>query len=202
MLMADLRHDYVQTRIEPLDSADCDRLEKYYQDFEENANETLREEGVREKDRQFIRSLDIRYIGQGHPLTVPLPSGQRLAPSHLSEAGQRFDEQHLRTYLHNAPEEQKEIMGLRFTALGLLEKPKLPEIERGSESVDPDSKKELRDVYMDDRFEECVIYDRRRLRAGNVILGPAVVEEVTSTTLVLPEYSVTVDRYGHLIIGR
>ena len=179
--------------------------------FEEQANGTLREEGVGEENREFVRSLDIRYVGQGHPLTIPIWSGggrgRSLAPSDMSEVGRRFDEQHLRTYLHNAPEEAKEIMALRFTALGLLQKPTLPDIERteGEEvggEPGADSKKGTRRVFFDDHFEDCAIYDRRRLMAGNSIAGPAIIEETTSTTVVLPEYRVLVDRYGHLIIKK
>jgi N-methylhydantoinase A len=199
MLMADLKHDYVKTLIKLIDDIRADELSAIFTNLEEKAIKTLKEERVQEKDMQFVYGLDMRYLGQGHSLTIPL-SSKLVTVEDRDKIKETFDEMYLRAYLHNAPKEPKEVVSVRLTVFGLVAKANLREIKSGSEKPDLDSVKEQRKVYLSDGYELCTVYDRRRLFAHNQIEGPALVEEETSTTLIWPGQVATVDEYGHLRI--
>jgi N-methylhydantoinase A len=199
MLLADVKHDYVQSHVERLDTAEATKLEKLYQEIEQQARRVLVREGVPNERMQLFRSMDIRYLGQGHALTVPLLQNE-LVEGAKTKLGAMFDDQHLRTYLNNAPQERKEIVALRLMAIGLEQKVTIPEVKMGSRNPERSALKEQRDVFIDNQYVGCPIYERAKLRAKNLIEGPAVIEETASTILVLPDYQAQINRYGHCVI--
>jgi len=199
MLMADLKHDYVQTMIKSLDEVDSNELEQALENMHAKALRDLTQEGVRPEDREFIYQLDLRYPGQGHALTVPV-STTHVTDEEKNRVERTFDEMYLNAYLHNSPSEPKELASVRLTALGLVPKVKLPQIKKGTTKPTSDSVKGNRQVYLEDGYVSCPVYDRYRLLAGNQISGPAVVEETASTTLIWPNMNASVDEYGHLRI--
>ena len=85
--------------------------------MEEEGIETLKQEGFQESDISLMRSLDMRYVGQAHEVTVPLGASTTLPG--LREA---FHQKHEATYGHAAPEEPVEIVNLRVGAIGKVEK--------------------------------------------------------------------------------
>jgi N-methylhydantoinase A len=92
-------------------------------------------------------------------------------------------------------------VSLRVSAIGRLGKPQIPEIPRGELNPPSNARRGVRTV----NFEgvgavEASVYDRARLLQGNIIDGPAIIEEIASTTVVEPGDRVTVNRYGHLVI--
>ena len=201
MLLADVKHDYVQSHVKLLDNVDAAKLESSYREIEERARKTLLSEGVSNERMQLFRSIDMRYFGQGHALTIPLSQTEIVDETKTSFAT-TFDNEHLRTYLNNAPNERKEIVALRLMAIGVREKTSIPEIKSGAREPDRSALKGYRDVFIDNQSLSCSIFERARLRAKNIIQGPAVIEETASTILVLPDFQAEVDRYGHCIISR
>jgi N-methylhydantoinase A len=104
-------------------------------------------------------------------------------------------------YSHSAPEESADVVSLRVSAIGRLSKPALPEIARGSPEPPVQARKASRTVVFAGHGEQdTAVYDRTALLAGNVIVGPAVIEEAASTTVVEPGDQVTVNQYGHLVM--
>jgi N-methylhydantoinase A len=150
----------------------------------------------------FVRQADLRYVGQSFELTLPLPAGE-LGPEEAGRMAEAFHREHERAYGHCAPKEPVEWVSLRLTALGRIAKPRLREWPAGGS--DPSAaRKEVRPVYFAETggFTDCPIYDRYRLRAGAVVAGPAVVEELDSTTVIHPGYHAQVDRFGNLLLVR
>ncbi len=201
MLTADFRRDYVQTFIANLKKLDLIELEERFLKMESEARKTMSEEGISEGNVILLRELDVRYVGQGHALTLPLSDAMIRDGNYKSNIEKRFDDLHLGRYMHNAPKQPKEIVALRLASIGQMKKAMLAPIKSGSVDPPPDSMNPSRDVYMDGSFRKCKIYDRTRLLANNRISGPAVIEERVSTTLLLDGYSAEVDRYGHLVIS-
>jgi N-methylhydantoinase A len=148
----------------------------------------------------LVRTADVRYLGQGHALSVALPSG-RFDDAMRADIARQFDELHMATYLHNAPDEPKELVSLRLSAMGEVANPTLPLLAQGQGEPTVDSQIGERPVYFGGRCTSWAIFDRERLRAGNVISGPAVIEEEVSTTLVLPGQRLAVDDVGNLILS-
>src|SRR5207253_5520990 len=103
-------------------------------------------------------------------------------------------------YSHSAPEEPAEIVSLRVSAIGPVNRPTPPRLAEAGLEPPSDAQLGTRDILIDARWETCAVYDRLALRAGNVIVGPAAVEEPGSTTLLWPGDRLTVHPTGALVI--
>ncbi len=164
----------------------------------EQTRSELREDGVADKDISTLFEIDVRYHGQAFevPMTVELDGFENGGLDRLAAA---FDEEHRRLFTFNM-EAEHEFVNLRATALGqVLDIPAL-EIEAGDGDPSP---ARIRDheVWVEGRMRPAAIYDRSRLRAGDRVPGPAIIVEMDSTTLVLPDCEATVDRFGNILIN-
>ena len=199
MLMADLRHDFGQTYIKPMGDTNVESINKIFRELEVRVKELFEHENIPDENIVMTYEMDLRYYGQEHTLSVPAPS--KLADADKAALDKSFDELHLRVYGHNAPEEPKEMVSLKVIGIGKVRKPVLQIITRGGETPVSESKRGERKVYLGDgRYQEFTIYQRDRLRAGNIIRGPAIIEEPTSTTVLESDQVCSVDQYGNLII--
>ena len=200
MLMTDLRRDYVQTHVETLTHLGMSVLASMFEKMENTALKTIQEEAVPIEESQLLRAVDVRYEGQGHALSIMIPNG-RLTGNDKLVLEKNFDDAHLKRYLHNAPGEPKEIVALRLTAIGSMKRATLPRIKKGDNDPTNDARKGRREIYLKGTFRQCEVYDRDKLLANNTIIGPAIVEERTSTTLLLPDQLMRVDDYGNLLLS-
>ena len=202
LLVTDLKHDYSTTLIQHVDQLDTAAMEETYQELEAQGGASLEREKVRQEDISFLRQVDMRYVGQSYELTVPLPAEQ-LDPSKIDRVLEQFHIEHDRAYGYSAPTEPVEFVNLRLTAIGKIAKPRLREL-KGNNTDIAAAQKATRSVYFaeSDSYVECPIYDRYRLGPGCVLTGPAIVEEIDSTTVIHPGYRAQVDRFGNLILTR
>jgi N-methylhydantoinase A len=199
MLMADLRHDFALTHIKPIKDAEVTLINKMFQDLGERLREIFKQENVADENIVVTYQMDLRYLGQEHTLSVVVPS--HFTESDKTPVGKAFDDLHQATYGHNAPEEYKEVVSIRAIGIGRVNKPSLQSIQPGEKKPVADAQTGERSVYRGEgRKEQFRIFRRERLRANNVVDGPAVIEEVTSTTVVENNQVCTVDQYGNLII--
>ncbi len=200
LLVTDVKHDYVQAHIRPMASIDFDKLNSEYGAFEQQAREVLSSEGISEANISFARSVDMRYVGQSYELSVEAPA-RDLKPGDEAELNSTFFEAHERAYGYADTSEPTEVVNLRLTALGRIRRPQLRQLATGGEDCS-EAVKGLRQVYFSEAGEriDCKIYDRYRLRCDNRIAGPAIVEEMDSTTVIHPDCHATVDVYGNLIV--
>ena len=199
MLMTDLRHDYIQTKICRMNEVALSELNAMWDGLVSQARAQSAQEGV--PDGQIVYSFiaDMRYMGQEHTVKVhvpPVPWTDEVK----AEIVARFHETHEHFYTYRLPDTPTEIVNLHLVAYGRLQKPELHRIDpqRGPVSG---AVKETRPVYFtDEGWQDTPIYDREKLGAGAAVSGPAIVEEVTASTVVCPGQSLTVDGYGNLII--
>jgi len=199
MLMADLRHDFGQTYITSMGDAKVESINKIFRELEARVKDLFERENISDENIVVTYQMDLRYYGQEHTLSVPAPS--KLADADKAALDKSFDELHLKVYGHNAPEEPKEIVSLKVTGIGKVRKPVLQTIRHGGESPASQSMLGERRVYLGDgRYQEFSIYQRHKLLAGNLIPGPAIIEEPTSTTVLEKGQICSVDQYGNLII--
>jgi N-methylhydantoinase A len=200
MLMADFRRDYVQTLFRRLDDLEMPELEEQFRALETEGKAALEESGISGDRVIFERAADMRYVGQEHAVAVRMPASAA-DESARDEIKRRFDEAHDLRYSHSAPEEAADIVSLRVSAIGRLVKPAFPTILAGVVTPPAEAERGTRPVIFEDHGSMPVkVFDRGLLRAGNVIAGPAIIEELASTTVVEPGDTVTVNRYGHLIM--
>lgn len=199
MLFADLRRDLVNTWFKPLAEASFDDMEALYSAMEKRGAEDLARGRSMTSDIVIQRGVDMRYVGQEHAVTVDLPLD--LFRSHDRDGiKKRFDAVHETRYGYSAPQEKAEIVSLRSATVGLMRKPEIEPLKKASSSPDA-AFCGNRPVYFSGiGMTETPTYDRALLQAGNRILGPALVEEHASTTVVHPKDVLSVDDFGNLHI--
>ena len=196
MLMADLKHDYVQTFVRELAETTGAEIAHAFSTLEKSATATLTEEGSKSEQILLRRFLDMRYRGQEYTLPVPVTEDLR-AVTDFTPIRARFDQLHQEHYGHSAPKEPVMMVNLRLSALGKFEN-KLP---LTSASRDEDrGERGRRPVIFESRSVDCPIYLRNGFKAGDRLEGPAVIEEMGATILVYPGDRMQVNEFGHLVI--
>ncbi|MCE5209441.1 MAG: hydantoinase/oxoprolinase family protein [Chloroflexi bacterium] len=199
MLMADLRHDFAMTHIKPLLQAEVSQVNEMYKNLETRLRGIFKEENVTDEDIEVSHVMDLRYVGQEHALSVAIPNN--FTEKDKVVASKAFDDLHLAIYGHNAPEEPKEVVSLKVIGIGKVNKPNVKIIAAGNKKPESGAQTGERQVYRGNgSYESFQIFRREKLLAGNVIYGPAIVEETTATTVVESGQVCTVDQYGNLII--
>jgi N-methylhydantoinase A len=196
MLMADLKHDYVQTFVRELAETTGAQIADAFGVLEESATDTLTEEGAKPQQITLRRFLDMRYRGQEYTLPVPLTEDLR-ALTDFSAIRARFDQLHQEHYGHSAPKEPVMMVNLRLTALGKLDN-KMP-LAAAARDADR-GERGRRPVIFEDKPVDCPIYLRSGFKAGDRLTGPAVIEEVGATILVYPGNTMQVNEFGQLVI--
>ena len=196
MLLADLKHDYVQTHVREMAETSGTEIAGAFSLLEKSALATLAEEGARPDQITLRRFLDMRYRGQEY--TLPVPVTENLAEVvDFAPIRARFDQLHQEHYGHSAPAEPVMIVNLRLSALGRSES-KLP-LVASSHSTDR-GERGRRAVIFESKPMDCPIYLRSGFKAGDRIQGPAVIEEIGATILVYPGDKMAVNELGHLVI--
>jgi N-methylhydantoinase A len=190
LLTTDLKRDAAQTVMRRLDALEPAEAEAVFARLEADGAGEMRREGVADAAIEFVRLLDLRYVGQSYELTVPAGD----------DAAARFHAEHDRVYGFSAETEPIECVSLRLTTVGRIAKPPPPRLAPGA-AAEPKSRRE---VYFAEAggYVDCPIYDRRALGAGTRLAGPAVVEQFDTTTVVHPGYRLRVDDHGNLIVER
>lgn len=196
MLMADVQHDLARTAVTPLAELDADRLAASYDPMIEQARKTLVADGFPAKTQLLARSVDVRYAGQEHTVTVPVPDGVEDVAATVER---EFVELHERQYGHSM-DDPIEVTTLRLRATGIVDKPSLPRLaRRESGSPTPNG---TRSVYVSDAEPDVpyALYTREALLAGDQIDGPAVIAEHTATTVIHTGDLLRVGEHGELVI--
>ncbi|MEF9945787.1 MAG: hydantoinase/oxoprolinase family protein [Lachnospiraceae bacterium] len=199
MLMTDIRHDYIQTKISRLAETSPEELNAMWQQLCTQAKEQFAKEGVPEDGMVYQFIADMRYMGQEHTVKVtvpPIPWTQEIK----TEIANRFHQAHEHFYTFRLEDTPTEIVNLHLVAYGRLEKPSLAPISKQPEKEQPVSK-EMRKVYFtEEGWIDTPVYERSTLLWGATLQGPVIVEEEAASTVVGEGQKLSVDRYGNLII--
>ena len=193
MLMTDLQHEFSATILRPLTDATLADLAPVADGFTAQGHAALLAQEVKQTDRSFLRSLDVRYRGQEHTLAIELQPGESAA-----DIEHRFHALHQARYGHAMPE-PAEILALRVRAVGRLPKPSLPPIARAGGPAEPAGWRTAYDMAAG-QAARFPVYDRRALLAGHQVDGPVIVEEGTATAVIYGDQRLAVDDYGQLLI--
>lgn len=198
LLVADARNDYVKTFLMDTDGADIDHINGIFQQLEDEACQWLSDEGFDSVNQRFFRSVDMRYVGQNFELPVEVPPGS-LNASDIEGLISRFYQEHERNYGHFTPGEPTQLVSFRVTAQGINPKLELRGAHWKKESGSAIMAHRV--IYFDDEpLIRTPIYDRAKLPPGNRIVGPAVIEQMDSTTLVFPGDEARIDEALNVII--
>ncbi len=199
MLMVDVVHDLSRTRIMPLENLDLKGVNNLFAELVDEAVHLLDADGVPSSDRRLLPMADLRYVGQEHAVTVPLPAHELVA-SHADQIRSDFGEAHLRLYGHQM-DQPVEIVTVRLRVVGLLPHPELP--RRSSTAAENGlAVKTTRNVInpVNGEASEYLIVRFSDLSSHAVIEGPAIVEDKASTIVVNAGDRLKVGEYGDLHI--
>jgi len=167
------------------------------QSMQKDASESLSAEGVVSSEQETLYEIDIRYIGQGMKLTISMTPQEFLSEG-LSGVASRFDAEHEQLFTF-ALDAEHELVGLRAVVQGAEKAFVSP--QRGSGNTDSSAAQiHATRIFSDGAWCDGFIYDRSKLQPNNRINGPAIVTEMDSTSVILPEHIGIVDPVGNIII--
>jgi len=192
----DLQYDYVSTEFTLLSEADHDGLAAAYEGLLERARDQLVTDGVAPADRTLEMTADCRYEGQGYELNIRVGSDGEL--DGIAAVRERFDRVHEAEFGHNFPDNPVELVNERVTAYGAIPSSELVALPPASSPATDHVLAREAVHFNADRAEETDFFDRRDLRAGHRIEGPAIVGEKDSTTAVPPGFRAEVLEYGDI----
>jgi N-methylhydantoinase A len=200
LLMSDVKHDYVRSRLVGLEELDVEEVNGIFSDLILQAKADLDREGFHQSEIKIVPFLDLRYAGQGYELTVPAPMPP-LKAADLNGIRRLFDTQHEQASGHKAETEPVELVSVRLISYGLVPQAKLSPAKPSGKGV-ATAKIGERKVFFgkEQGILDCRIYRRDRLEPGHRILGPAVIEQLDTTTVIHPEQEAVVDEYRNLIV--
>jgi N-methylhydantoinase A len=203
LLTVDIRNDYVRTSVRRHSDFDAGLAEKIYAELAGQAREALAGQGFAGARQRLVRGADLRYYGQAFEVGVPVPDGAFDAAL-AGRVADAFHDAHLARYgydFRGDPRQQVEWVNLRVTGIGPLRRPRLAELAAGDGDAGR-ARTGSRPVCFERSGEylETPVYWRESLAAGDVVTGPAVIEEYGATVPVHPRYTATVDRFANLLV--
>lgn len=204
MLMADLRHDFVRAFSTRLDEIDRIRAQSLVAEMADEGYALLEREGVQDADRHVVVAADLRYVGQHHEVIVNFDDSDLdpANPAAIGRLADLFHKRHEQLYGFCTLDAELELLSLRVTVIGHRPEPDLSNSDAGvTGAAEPRSH---RAVYLKSfgRKEQVPVYDGQELPVGQLVGGPAVVEEPT-TTIFVPEYfDLELDVSGSYIMTR
>ncbi len=211
LLTVDVKNDYVQTHVRKHSALDHGEIQTILDDLTARAAAALDKEGFARGDHRFVRTLDVRYVGQAFEVRVPAPEGT-VDEAYAAHVADTFHREHRQLYgydFRGDPTQQVEWVNLRVTGIGPITRPEItripaPEPAEGGGSLESRASTGRRPVCFDPGlgYVDTVVYHRSRLGAGDTFSGPAVVEEFGSTIPVHPGFDVHVDEFGNLVIRK
>ncbi|MBI2320570.1 MAG: hydantoinase/oxoprolinase family protein [Chloroflexi bacterium] len=200
LLVADIRADFGRTAPMGGDHADPARLTAIFADLEAQARAWLEREQVPADQGLLARSVDMRYLGQDYELPVAAMAGA-LAAADVGTLVERFHREHERVYGYCAPDAPTQMVSFRVVASAAVPKPSFEQAAAGGGDLAVARVGE-REVWFGDAggFVACPIYRRASLGPGIELRGPAVLEQMDATTVVLPGQRAYVDSYRNVIL--
>jgi N-methylhydantoinase A len=190
MLVTDVHQERSTTRITSLEETSAESIDAVFRDMEKRAVEDLLEENFPRDRVHTLRFAGMRYRGQSYEVNVPVP--ELTSSEHLIDLERRFHDAHQRRYGHMAESEAVEIVNFKVTGVGVIPKPVLSQVA-GSVSLAPPISTVRRAHFGATESYEVPVFRRDVLQSGMEIIGPAVIEEKTSTTVLYPTHRAKVD---------
>jgi N-methylhydantoinase A len=200
LLVANTRYDYASTVAKNEDEITAEELLAAFEELEARGRAQLRAQKVAEDQIEIIWSADLRYEGQSYEINTPVVRKDSFTRADIEEIVSRFHDLHYRIYAYGSVDEKVEFINLRVAAVGRVPEVSLAHTGAGDGDAEV-ARKGTRAVHFPSQgFIDVAIYDRALLRPGHAVSGPALIEEVASTTVITPGLKGSVDEYGNVII--
>lgn len=204
LLLTDVRIDQVHTDVQREDRLDLPRLDAEFAGLETQVRTRLANEGFKADGLTLQHFVDMRYGGQAYEIRIPLdPHGGALA-ERLRAAFAAFHGSHRDLYGYSYEGKQLvELVNVGVTGLGLLTRPRIPRAALAGTDPSPALRTHVDACFPQQQAaSRTPVYVRAKLAAGNEILGPAIIEQYDSTTVVNPGWRARLDEWSNLVLTR
>ena len=199
-IISDVKYNYMATAPARLDNPEaCTRINALFGEIEVKGFSHLVSDGFAKKDIVVKRSMDMRYVGQVHECTVDIETFEINAKT-IGKVMDAFHKRHEELYTYSERHNAVEVVNIESTVFGRIEKPKLPKYtKRGTAKA---ALKGYRKAIFEasGKTTKTPIYDGEKLGVGAKVLGPAIVEEVTTTIVIEPGWTAVLDATGSYVI--
>ncbi len=198
--VSDVKRDYIQTIVRSQSNYDQEEIIKIWTKLRDQGIKDIIEEGILRKNINIEYVADIRYFGEGHEVQVNIPQGLTIDKA-INFMWQQFHQEHDKSFgFHYEGKQDVELVNLRVRAVGIQNRPKIKTVKRQQKDTKP---KFSRDVFWKDfGWISSSVFDRNDLAIGQIIKGPAIVEEYGSTTVVPRNWNCIVDEYKNIILKK
>lgn len=194
MLQTDLRHDFTKSFFRAVEAVDSAEINSVFEALETDGRAAIVNEGIADDRVSFVRSADMRYVGQEYTINVVIDSA-----SDTSAATAEFHTAHATRYGHSSPSAPIEFVNLRVAAFGGLDKysqQDLPNTSTGDAVIG-----ERTVVFSGTEYKTPIVV-REQFSDGYKIEGPVIIEEQSATTIVPPNWNVSMESDGSVILRR
>ena len=203
LLTTDLKYDFMLTEFMLSNEMRLEKLCRDITDLERAVHEQLRRDGLPDDRIRFLRSLDLRYLGQGYELRIDIPPGS-VDEKTLQTVWADFHQLHISEYGHHFPENPIEVVNLRVTGIGAMPPLPQPHFDNPYRDLDEARLKSAETYFRIDGSLKKLpteFFERSRIPIGAAIVGPAVIFQKDSTTVLPPGSQATVDEFGNILIN-
>lgn len=200
MFTLDIGRDYLRSYVCNLDKAQPDQMNSLFEEMLQEAQNELKAFSSSREDLLITQTADLRYVGQYHEVEIELPA-RKLKAKDLEELAKKFHDKHRELYTFSLSWVPIDIRNLRLIARVKGKKIELKQIPAGSEDASGAIKR-TRQCLFNGKKVETPVYNSEKLKAGNIIKGPAIIEVPTTTAVIPPAYQCEVDIYNNYCITR
>ena len=200
MFALDIGRDYVRSFISLQEKATPDAINQLYQNMVEEALTDFKALHISKENILFTKFADLRYHAQYHEIRMDLPAGEITSTS-IEHLVKDFHKKHEELYTFGLPWVPVEFRNLRLIAKVNIKKTEMKKLAKGTQ--DPSKAlKRTRPCFYKGKYLDTPVYDSSRLKPGNLITGPAIVEEPTTTVVIPAGFDCTLDEYENYGIRR
>ena len=205
LLVTDLKYEYTRSVLIPLNEASDEQLNnvnKIVAELKKEADMQLDQDKVSQNQRKYEYIMECRYLGQGFELRAKMPSEQ-LTKDNVNVIIDNFYDVHKQQYGHAFKDQITEAITIRVVASVDTEKLEFTKLKAGGNENPDYAKLYSRNTIFDDgESVSTPRYSRDKLLAGDILIGPAVVTQHNSTTIIPPTYKATMLDAGDILIEK
>ena len=199
MLASEPKKDFVKTQLSKYSELKKEKITAEFESLKIDAVNYFQEDlGVSEQDLKIKKSCDLRYSGQEHAVEVPVKADN----FNMKELLENFHEIHEKTYTFKLASTDVELVTYRLTAAANVPHPEVKAVKTDEVNIEDAVRSERLVHFGEYGQHKSKIYDRNSLKINETFLGPAIIEEPTSTTIALPGQKFYADIYGFLHIEK
>ncbi len=195
MLLTDIRRDYTMTALQTLTADSSASMADTFATMQARARAEFVANGMNEAEMTFSHFADLRYLGQEHTVKIPVDLTQG-----VDAIAERFHADHETRYTYRLPEAGLELVNFHLVASVHVVKPK-PQLRTAGPRKVEEARLGSRSVFFEhDGEQHATIYDGALLEPGMRLIGPAIVQDASSSLVLPPRHELSIDSYGNFII--